>query len=59
MFEDIIKREHDDEEGCWSCEHSTTAFFHLFCMKYNKYRSSFDGYDCKDYKERVTKVFSV
>jgi hypothetical protein len=59
LFEDIIKQEHKNNEGCWSCEHSTTAFFSLYCQKYNKYRTSFDGYDCEDYKQRVKVCFGV
>ena len=51
MFEDIITKDREDG-GCWSCEHATTAFFSLYCQKYNKFINSFDGQDCVDYKER-------
>jgi hypothetical protein len=59
MFEDIIGEERKDELGCWSCEYSTTAFFSLYCQKFNKYKTSFDGQKCKEFKERTTVCFGV
>lgn len=56
MFEDLIDEEKTDPHGCWNCMHSTTAFISLFCQKYKKYRTSFDGTGCKDFEERIIKT---
>ena len=51
MFEDLIPEKHQDNNGCWNCKHASPQWASLYCNYFKKYKTSFNGTGCKEWKE--------